>query len=89
MVALSQRHKRDRRPFGPPVLVYRLRRFVKPRLGDLLAADVRLFFQNMIDGANVDYVSRRNLMLILAAEMSQPDIDSLLEGKLRQSETPL
>jgi hypothetical protein len=56
----------------------------------LFAAKVGLFLQHMIDGANVDNVGRRDLMLILAAEMSHPDIDGLLEGKLRQDiETPI
>ena len=62
----------------------RLSRFVKPRLGYLFAAEMRLFLQHMIDGANVDNVGCRDLVLILTAEMSHPDIDGLLEGKLRQ-----
>jgi hypothetical protein len=40
----------------------------------------------MIDGANVDYVGRRDLMLILAAEMAHPDVDRLLEGKLSNTQ---
>jgi hypothetical protein len=43
-----------------------------------------LFLQHMIDGANVDHIRRRDLVLILAAEMAHPDINSLLETKLRQ-----
>ena len=58
-------------------------RLVEPRLSDLLAADVGLFLQDMIDGANVDDIGRRDLVLILAAKMAQPDVNSLLEGKLR------
>jgi len=53
--------------FEPPSLPD-LRRLVDPRLGDLLAADVGLFLQHMIDDANVDHISRRDLLLILAAE---------------------
>ena len=73
---------------APPGDLCRLR---EPRLGDLLAADVRLFFQHMIDGANVDNVGRRDLMLILADKMSQPDIDGFFkckfsQGKLRYQE---
>jgi len=64
-------------------------RFVKPRLSDSLAADVGLFLQDMIDGANVDDVGRRDLVLILAAKMVHPDINSLLEGKLRNAQKGL
>jgi hypothetical protein len=53
-------------------------RLAKPRLSDLLAADVGLFLQNMIDGANINDVCRRDLVLILAAEMAHPNINSLL-----------
>src|SRR5712672_2060733 len=42
-------------------------RLVEPHLGDLLAADVGLFLQHMIDGPNVDDVGRCDLVLILAA----------------------
>jgi hypothetical protein len=66
-----------------------LGRFAKPRLSDLFAADVGLFLQDMIDGANVDDVGRRNLVLILAAKVAHPDINSLLEGKLRNAQTDL
>jgi hypothetical protein len=41
------------------------------------------FFQHMIYGAHVYDVGRRNLMLILAAEMAQPDIDGFVKGKFR------
>jgi hypothetical protein len=50
---------------------------------------MRLFLQHMIDGANVDNVGRRDLVLILTAKMSHPDIDGLLEGKLRQDMRPV
>jgi hypothetical protein len=43
----------------------------------------------MIDGANVDHVCRRDLMLILAAEMSHPDIDGLLMGKAGNTQVGL
>jgi hypothetical protein len=43
----------------------------------------------MIDGANVNDVGRRDLVLILAAEMAHPDINSLLEGKLRNTQKDL
>jgi hypothetical protein len=59
-------------------------RLAEPRLSYLLAAEMRLFFQHMIYGTHVYYVRRRNLVLILTAKMSHPDIDGLLEGKLRQ-----
>ena len=36
----------------------------------------------MIDGASVDDVGRRDLVLILATKMAHPDVNSLLEGKL-------
>ena len=45
-----------------------------------------LFLQHMIDGANIDNVGRRDLMLILAAEMSHPDINGLFERKLRNAQ---
>jgi hypothetical protein len=64
-------------------------RLAKPRLSDLLAADVGLFLQDMIDGANVDDVGRPDLVLILAAKMAHPDINSLLEGKLRNAQKGL
>jgi hypothetical protein len=47
----------------------------------LFAAKVGLFLQHMIDGANVDKVGRRDLMLILAAEMSHPEIDGFFKRK--------
>jgi hypothetical protein len=59
-----------------------LRRLAKPSLGHLLAAEVALFFQHMIDGAYVDYVGCRDLVLILAAEMSHPNIDGFFDRKL-------
>jgi hypothetical protein len=40
----------------------------------------------MIDGASVNHIGRRNLVLVLAAEMSHPDIDGLLKGKLRNAQ---
>jgi hypothetical protein len=40
----------------------------------------------MIDGASVDDVGRRDLVLILAAKMAHPDVNSLLEGKLRNAQ---
>jgi hypothetical protein len=40
----------------------------------------------MVDGTNVDDVGRRNLVLILAAKVAHPDIKSLLEGKLRNTQ---
>jgi hypothetical protein len=43
----------------------------------------------MIDGANVDDVSRRNLVLILTAKMSHPDIDGLLNRKSRNAQLGL
>ena len=56
---------------------------MKPRFGYLLAAEMSLLFQHMIYGAHVYHVGRRDLVLILAAKMAHPDINSLLEGKLR------
>jgi hypothetical protein len=41
------------------------------------------FLQHMIDGASVDDVGRRDLVLILAAEMSHPDINGFFERKFR------
>src|SRR5258708_19080892 len=43
----------------------------------------------MIDGANVDHIGRRDLMLVLAAEMSHPNIDGLLKAKLRNTQVGL
>jgi hypothetical protein len=78
----------ERAALRPPARLY-LRRLVEPRLSDFLAADVGLFLQDIIDGPNVNNVGRRDLVLILAAEMSHPDIDRLLEGKLRNTQGKL
>lgn len=36
----------------------------------------------MIDGANVDDIGRRNLMLELSIEPAHPNVNRLLKGKL-------
>ena len=50
---------------------------------------MRLFFQYVIDGASVDNVGRRDLVLILAAEMAHPNIDGLFIGKPRNTQVGL
>lgn len=77
------------RPFDRPLVLCRLG---EPLFSDLFAAKVRFLFQHMIDRAHVDDIGGGNLMLVLAAETPQPDIDSffkrkhrLRQGKLREA----
>jgi len=59
-----------------------LRRLTSTFCSFLPAADVGLLIQHMIDGAHVDDVGRRDLVLKLPGQMTQPDINSFFEGEL-------
>ena len=53
------------------------------RSSDLLASEVGLLFQHMIDSAHIDFICRSNLVLILTTPMTQPNINRFVVGKLR------
>jgi hypothetical protein len=50
--------------------------------GFLLAADVGHLVQHIADPTRVDDIGRRNLMLKLPGPVTQPNINSFLEGEL-------
>jgi hypothetical protein len=86
---VGEHPKRNGRPFDRPLVLCRLG---EPLFSDLFAAKVRFLFQHTIDRAHVDDIGGGNLMLVLAAETPQPDIDSffkrkhrLRQGKLREA----
>jgi hypothetical protein len=53
-----------------------------PLFGNLPTSDVGSLFHHMIYGSDVNDVSRRDLMLILAFETAYPNVNRLLKGEL-------